>query len=93
MARTANNFTVTVEGKLLGIMAEMSVPASAVHMPSLYRQAVGRANRGRLVHAARARKLRRRGENVRFSHLGPTGRAIYRWWPRVLLSSSKKWGL
>lgn len=47
--------------------------------PANYRQAIGRSNRGRLVHAQRARKLRRRGEAVRFSHNSPSGRAVYRW--------------
>ena len=45
----------------------------------LYMQQVGRILRGRQVHAQRARKLRRRGENVRFSHHSPSGRAVYRW--------------
>ena len=47
--------------------------------PSLYLQQVGRIPRGRLVHAPRARKLRRRGETVRFAGFNEVGRATYRW--------------
>lgn len=45
----------------------------------LLSQHVGRALRGRLVHAARARKLRRRGEIVRFAGYTSTGQIKYRW--------------
>lgn len=37
----------------------------------------------RKVHAQRARKLRRRGEDVRPFGLTVTGRAIYVWMPRT----------
>lgn len=50
---------------------------------ALYLQQYGRALRGRLVHAQRARKLRRRGESVRFSHNSPSGRAVYRWFKQA----------
>lgn len=54
--------------------------------PSIYLQTVGRALRGRLVHAARARKLRRRGEIVRPADYSATGRAQYRWMPGARLA-------
>ncbi len=53
--------------------------------PSIYLQTIGRALRGRLVHAARARKLRRRGEIVRPAGYSATGRAQYRWVPGARL--------
>lgn len=60
--------------------------ASVINHPTImntslanYRQAIGRSNRGRLVHAKRARKLRRRGEAVRFAGYTSTGLAMYRW--------------
>lgn len=37
----------------------------------------------RHVHAARARKLRRRGDVVRYFGRTSTGLAIYRWMPRI----------
>lgn len=58
-----------------------SQPERSVGMPGFLRQPVGRALRvgGRVVHAQRARKLRRRGEVVRFIGLTSTGKAMYRW--------------
>lgn len=46
---------------------------------SFWEQHYGRALRGRLVHAQRARKLRRRGELVRFAGYTSTGQIKYRW--------------
>jgi hypothetical protein len=42
-------------------------------------QSVGRALRSRLVHAQRTRKLRRRGEAVRFAGYNHNGNAMYTW--------------
>lgn len=36
---------------------------------------------GREISAARKRKLRQRGAEVRFSHRTPTGKCRYRWLP------------
>jgi len=49
---------------------------------ALWIQQFGRASRGRLVHAKRARKLRQRGEVVRYVGRGPNGLAQYRWFRR-----------
>lgn len=38
---------------------------------------------GRNVSAARARRLRRRGEDVRYIGRTETGKARYRWWIRI----------
>jgi hypothetical protein len=55
-------------------------PSSAkAWAPGSFEQAAGRQIRGRLVHAQRARKLRRRGELVRHAGYNDNGRAMFRW--------------
>jgi len=44
-------------------------------------QRMGRAPRMRIVHAARARKLRRRGEKVAYFGRTSAGQARYAWYP------------
>lgn len=53
----------------------------------LHLQQMGRALRPgwRIIHAARARKLRRRGEEVKFSHFNGD-RAVYAWKPKLSLA-------
>lgn len=50
----------------------------------LHLQQMGRALRPgwRIIHAARARKLRRRGEDVSYYGRTSTGKARYAWMPR-----------
>lgn len=53
---------------------------------ALHLQQTGRVlRRGRIVHAQRARKLRRLGEDVRFAGYSDTGRAMYRWQKRAIV--------
>ena len=50
-------------------------------MSALHIQQMGRALRGRIAHAQRARKLRRRGEDVRpVRERTDTDRVVYRWY-------------
>ena len=58
---------------LMGILAVLAVPDTLIPPIAV--------NRWRYVHAARARTLRRRGENVKFHCYSPNGRAIYKWRP------------
>lgn len=45
---------------------------------------------GRIVHAARARKLRRRGDVVNLVRFSPTGKMVYEWWPRPKASNLER---
>lgn len=62
---------------LAAILAVLAVPAYLNPFTELPCE----VNRWRYVHAARARKLRRRGEDVRFHCNSPHGRAVYKWRP------------
>lgn len=44
----------------------------------------------RKVHAERARKLRRRGDDVRFVRFNRAGRAVYEWRPAVVVQPYQK---
>lgn len=49
-----------------------------------------KTNPGRIVHAARARKLRRRGDVVNLVRYTMTGKPVYEWWPRPWASKLER---
>lgn len=79
---TIRNATVLLGGKPIG-QADVESEIQ-INTPGLYLQQAGRALRGRLVHAQRARKLRRRGEDVRYVGRTSTGLAKYRWFKKAI---------
>ena len=64
---------VEANRRIAPLMLEISEAFAGVVNDRIVRAA------GRPVCARRARKLRRRGELVVFSHKTPTGKATYRW--------------
>ena len=66
------NAVATLDGEPIGVLVDAWAPGS-------FEQASNRLIRGRLVHAQRARKLRRRGELVRHAGYNDNGRAMFRW--------------
>lgn len=77
----ANSATVTVGGQPFELRPyqQAAIDHLSGWRPGSYEQAIGRITRGRLVHARRARKLRRLGHSVRYAGRTSTGRAMYRW--------------
>lgn len=45
---------------------------------------------GRVVHAARARKLRRRGDTINLVRYTITGKPVYEWWPAQKRSARER---